>query len=559
MAFPSSPVNSQQATVNNILYTYNSAKSAWIRTSSISGDVVANSITVLTSLTCTGNIIAGGVRRTTSTTAPTNAGVGDLWYDTATDIMFQYIYDGTNYIWVDINSLAVNSNAIVAGTTLSISGNGTISGNTTLGGATTHVGVVYANSGISSSSTTTGALVVTGGIGASGNITASNVTANHYGTIMTAAQTNITSVGNLSSLSASGTIQTTGVVYGNSGVGGTLLTAAQTNITSVGNLSSLSASGTIQTTGVVYGNSGVGGTLLTAAQTNITSVGNLTSLSVAGASSHIGIVYANAAIASSSNTTGSMVVIGGIGASGNTVINNLYIGDWPGTTSYRSIRHSAMTGQEYCMLTGDSDNNTYISARTNANVVIRGGANSSTYQLTVGTTYIALNNTITLNSTGSATAIINGATAGVGNIGASGQGFNTVFAKATSAQYADLAEKYTSDADYHSGAVLVFGGTHEVTVSSTSHDPAVAGVVTTNPAYLMNDSIEGVAVALTGRVPCWVQGPVNKGDRLVTSDLYGVAQRLDKSLYEPGCIIGKSLEEINNDEIKLIEIAIGRF
>ena len=520
MAFPSSPVNSQQATVNNILYTYNSAKSAWIRTSSISGDVVANSITVLTSLTCTGNIIAGGVRRTTSTTAPTNAGVGDLWYDTATDIMFQYIYDGTNYIWVDINSLAVNSNAIVAGTTLSISGNGTISGNTTLGGATTHVGVVYANSGISSSSTTTGALVVTGGIGASGNITASNVTANHYGTIMT---------------------------------------AAQTNITSVGNLSSLSASGTIQTTGVVYGNSGVGGTLLTAAQTNITSVGNLTSLSVAGASSHIGIVYANAAIASSSNTTGSMVVIGGIGASGNTVINNLYIGDWPGTTSYRSIRHSAMTGQEYCMLTGDSDNNTYISARTNANVVIRGGANSSTYQLTVGTTYIALNNTITLNSTGSATAIINGATAGVGNIGASGQGFNTVFAKATSAQYADLAEKYTSDADYHSGAVLVFGGTHEVTVSSTSHDPAVAGVVTTNPAYLMNDSIEGVAVALTGRVPCWVQGPVNKGDRLVTSDLYGVAQRLDKSLYEPGCIIGKSLEEINNDEIKLIEIAIGRF
>jgi hypothetical protein len=166
---------------------------------------------------------------------------------------------------------------------------------------------------------------------------------------------------------------------------------------------------------------------------------------------------------------------------------------------------------------------------------------------------------LSINGQNQVTAIINAGTAGVGNIGASGQGFNTVFAKATSAQYADLAEKYTSDFEYIPGTVLVFGGTQEVTITTQSHDPRVAGVVTTNPAYLMNDSIDGIAVALTGRVPCSVLGPVNKGDRLVTSEQSGVAQKLNKDLYEPGCIIGKSLEIIESAEIRTIEIAIGRF
>lgn len=170
-----------------------------------------------------------------------------------------------------------------------------------------------------------------------------------------------------------------------------------------------------------------------------------------------------------------------------------------------------------------------------------------------------VNGSLTINSQNQLTAIANGGTNGVGNIGSSSQGFNTVFAKASSAQYADLAEKYTSDYDYTPGTVLVFGGTQEVTVSTLSHDPRVAGVVTTDPAYLMNDTLDGVAVALTGRVPCRVLGPVNKGDRLVTSQHSGVAQRLNNDLYQPGCIIGKSLEKIESAEISTIEIAIGRF
>lgn len=158
----------------------------------------------------------------------------------------------------------------------------------------------------------------------------------------------------------------------------------------------------------------------------------------------------------------------------------------------------------------------------------------------------------------SVTAIINGGTSGQGNIGASGGSFNTVFAKSTSAQYADLAEVYASDKKYVPGTVVVFGGNKEVTISTASHDPAIAGVVSTDPAYLMNDSAEGVAVALQGRVPCRVKGPVTKGDRVVSSDQPGIAVRLDKTLYEPGCIIGKAIEDIVDDRVHTIEVVVGR-
>jgi hypothetical protein len=126
------------------------------------------------------------------------------------------------------------------------------------------------------------------------------------------------------------------------------------------------------------------------------------------------------------------------------------------------------------------------------------------------------------------------------------------------ANYADLAENYTSDSDYVPGTVLVFGGEAEVTQSTVSHDPRIAGVVSTNPAYLMNGAESGIPVALQGRVPCQVLGPVAKGDRLVASQHPGIAQRLNKELYEPGCIIGKALQAIDSTDISTIEVVVGR-
>ena len=170
---------------------------------------------------------------------------------------------------------------------------------------------------------------------------------------------------------------------------------------------------------------------------------------------------------------------------------------------------------------------------------------------------------ITLSATGNVSCgnINNTNANGVGNIGTSTTYFNTVFAKATSAQYADLAEMYAADAGYAPGTLLDFGGNHEVTATTTSHSTAVAGVVSTNPSYLMNATLTSdhvVAVALVGRVPCRVVGTFIKGDRLVASDIEGVATVLDMTKYEPGCIIGKALESYDSTEVGTIEVAVGR-
>ncbi len=149
---------------------------------------------------------------------------------------------------------------------------------------------------------------------------------------------------------------------------------------------------------------------------------------------------------------------------------------------------------------------------------------------------------------------------GVGNIGAAASTFNTVFAKATSAQYADVAERYQADADYAPGTVLIIGGAQEVTASTHSHDTAVAGVVSENPSYLMNsalDTVNSVAVALLGRVPCQVVGPIDRGDLLTTSAVPGTAGRLDPAKYLPGCVIGKALQNYHSEQPGTIEIAVG--
>lgn len=126
---------------------------------------------------------------------------------------------------------------------------------------------------------------------------------------------------------------------------------------------------------------------------------------------------------------------------------------------------------------------------------------------------------------------------------------------------ADLAENYVADSAYNPGTVVVFGGDKEITVSNKSHNTAVAGIISTAPSYLMNAGQTGewvLPVALTGRVPCFVQGPVGKGTVLVTGSTPGTAVALDASKFEPGCVVGKSLEVINSADIVTIEVAVGR-
>ena len=145
------------------------------------------------------------------------------------------------------------------------------------------------------------------------------------------------------------------------------------------------------------------------------------------------------------------------------------------------------------------------------------------------------------------------------NIGSTTGWFNTIYGTSTHAQYADLAECYEADAVYAPGTVLIFGTDTEVTVSQTANDPAVAGVVSTNPAYLMNGQLVGetvVALALTGRVPCRVVGTVKRGDRMVTSAIPGVAMANNDP--EIGTVIGKALGNYDSTEIGVVEVVVGR-
>lgn len=198
-------------------------------------------------------------------------------------------------------------------------------------------------------------------------------------------------------------------------------------------------------------------------------------------------------------------------------------------------------------------NKTLTSPSVTGNVL--GSANISVVGTVTSTTLTVTTGNVTCGN------IVNGNANGVGNIGNATTYFNTVFAKATSAQYADLAEMYVADDNYIPGTVIEFGGNEEVTASQTDHSTAVAGIVSTNPSYLMNATQTGnhvVAVALVGRVPCQVIGTFKKGDRLVASDITGVATSLDNAKYQPGCIIGKALEAYNSQTVGTIEVAVGR-
>lgn len=164
--------------------------------------------------------------------------------------------------------------------------------------------------------------------------------------------------------------------------------------------------------------------------------------------------------------------------------------------------------------------------------------------------------TLTMGGTFTSKAILPDATTTY-DIGSTTKKYNTVFAKATSAQYADLAEIYESDAEYEVGTVVIFGGEKEITVSSMGADTRVAGVISENPAYLMNSEATGQAVALQGKVPCKVVGTINKGDMLVTHSQHpGVARKGNDP--KVGTVIGKALEEYNSTEIGTINIVAGR-
>ena len=124
--------------------------------------------------------------------------------------------------------------------------------------------------------------------------------------------------------------------------------------------------------------------------------------------------------------------------------------------------------------------------------------------------------------------------------------------------YADLAEMYSADTEYEVGTVLVFGGDSEVTTTNTKGDHRVAGVVSAEPAFVMNQDCLGIAtcIALQGRVPCKVIGKVQKGDMLVSSAIPGYA--IVNNTPGVGTVIGKAVGTKDNDAEGIVEVVVGR-
>jgi len=142
--------------------------------------------------------------------------------------------------------------------------------------------------------------------------------------------------------------------------------------------------------------------------------------------------------------------------------------------------------------------------------------------------------TVTSNATSSNTANTIVFRDGSGNFSA-----GTVTATATTAQYADLAEMYAADAAIEPGTVVHFAGDGKVAACDVANCRAVAGIISTDPAHLMNSAQEGVALALAGRVPCKVTGPVAAGDLMVSA---GNGMAMANNEAAMGTVIGKAIE-----------------
>ena len=137
----------------------------------------------------------------------------------------------------------------------------------------------------------------------------------------------------------------------------------------------------------------------------------------------------------------------------------------------------------------------------------------------------------------------------------------TLQGTSTSAQYADLAEMYAGDKNYEVGTVVCVGGDKEVTECDAYADSKLAGVVSDKPAYLMNRDIDAeypICVGFVGRVPVKVVGHIEKGDLLTTSEIKGFATKFSQGSYNPGCIIGISLNDKKDPGEGTVEVLLKR-
>ena len=386
-----------------------------------------------------------------------------------------------------------------------------------------------------------------------GNMSGNATTA---GTVTTAAQPNVTSVGTLTSLSVNGTASA-----GNLSTGGTLSVTGNANVGNLGATGLIVAIGNISGANLTGNHYGSATALSSLTGANVTGQVNYaaTANAVAGANVSGAVAYATTA-----NAVAGGNVSGTVGlATYATTANAVAAANISGTINYatyagtaNSVAGGNVSGAVSFATTANAVAGANVSGQVNyastANAVAGGNVSgtvaNATYAVTAGST-----TTVTTGGTVTTTNLTTGATATAGTITGN---WSLATGSQLRATYADLAECYKADAYYEAGTVLEFGGMNEVTLASDSTN-RVAGVVSTNPAYVMNSLCEGeyiVQLALQGRAPCKVRGNVRKGDMMVSGG-DGFARPSASPLM--GTVIGKSLEDFTGTS-GVIEVAVGR-
>ena len=567
----------------------------------LNSGVVTSSLTsvgVLTSLSVSGNITAGNVSATNHTgtnvsvtgTATAASTVGGVITGSSSSVT------GTQTAASTVGGVITGSSSSVTGTqTAASTVGGVITGSSssvtgTQTAASTVGGVITGSSasviGTVTAASTVGGVITGSSVSVTGNVTGGNLISTGFVQSANGLESTSTYPGPYTDgivvdyLTGNGRISTgaaDGLIIYNGGVANTALVT----ISSGGALTlNGSAANATFTTG---GNANIGNaTFFVNQATGTASFGNATQTTNAlvafNSTTSILIPVGNSTVRPSTGVTGMMRF--------NTTNNSLEMFN---NTTWANVGQSTFTVIADDQFTGNGSATVFTlssSQTTNSCIVSINGivqipttaysVSGTTLTFTEAPAIADLIDVRELTTTTSVTSLSNGNTSitldgtnvnvtgnfnptgnGTANIGNATNTFNTVFAKATTAAYADLAEKYVADAAYAPGTVLVFGGSHEVTVNATDADSKVAGVVSTNPGFVMNEGLDAefaVAVALTGRVPTSVTGTVRKGDLMVAA---GNGAARAETNPKVGTVIGKALA--NSEGNAVIEVVVGRF
>lgn len=503
---------------------------------------------------------------TSSGTAPTSNVTGDLWYDSTNQQL--KVYTGSSFIVVGpaftssegtagaipesindigstphfVTSLYVNSNrvAIVSydsvftpqspistwfpriypGITANISIGGSFSGNLI------SLGNITASAGGTSNVAVLSALGVgvTGIVSASGNITGGNITTGGTATVTGNVTGGNLAIGGLATITGN-------ITGGNITTGGSI--TATGNITSTANVAggNVKSTGIVSSTGTVTGgNIATGGSLTVAGTGNIT--GNVTSAAnIAGVN-----IIASTNVSAVGNVAGTYFIGNGSQLTGISA-----------AVSVSKIESGLSNVQ-----IASANANITMAVSTTANVVVvsQNGLSITTQSA----------NATSPGTSGLSTAYIEhlGSNA-VGNIGSSASYFNRIFATATTALYADVAERFESDELLDPGTVVELGGSKEITRSRLELSENVFGVISTRPAFTMNggagEDDTHPAVAMTGRVPVKVTGIINKGDRLVSAG-DGIARAAQPGEATSFNVIGRALVSKSTNDLGTVEAIV---